>query len=124
LPTPPPMPTAAVVSPVGPLWRWQGSTLSNGAQITVADPSRYTLQLRPDGSVAVKADCNQVSGTYTLSGTNLTITFGPSTLAACPPDSQADVYMQQLGSVVSYTYNNGALILNLRADAGNMRFLS
>jgi heat shock protein HslJ len=124
LPTPAPMPTAGVVSPVGPLWSWQGSLLSGGAQVTVPDPSRYTLQLRPDGSVTVKADCNQVSGVYTLNGTNLTITLGPSTLAACPPDSQADIYVQQLAAVVSYTYNNGALILNLRSGVGNMRFLS
>jgi len=122
IPTAPPAPTT-VQSPIGPIWRWQGTTLSNGTSITVADPSRYTLQLRPDGSVAVKADCNQVSGTYVLNGNSLTITLGPSTLAACPPDSQADVYVQQLGAVVGYVYDNGALILNLRADAGNMRFL-
>jgi heat shock protein HslJ len=66
------------------------------------DPSRYSLQFRSDSTVIVKADCNQIAGTYTLKGSSLTITLGPSTMAACPPDSQATVYLQQLGAVVSY----------------------
>jgi hypothetical protein len=34
------------------------------------------------------------------------------------------VYLQQLGAVVSYAYDSvGALILNLKADGGNMRFI-
>jgi len=124
----PPTATAApsatpLPSPVGPLWRWQGTTLSDGTRITVADPSRYTLELRPDGSVAVKADCNQVIGSYTLNGSSLTIALRPSTLVACPADSQADVYMQQLGAVAAYVYDNAALILNMKVDSGNMRFL-
>jgi heat shock protein HslJ len=122
-PAAPAAPTAQPVSPVGPIWGWQGTTLGDGTRVTVADPSRYTLQLLPDGSVAVKADCNRVSGTYTLNGSSLTITLGPSTLAACPPDSQADVYLQQLGSVEEYAYDGAALILNMRLDSGSMRFL-
>ena len=76
-----------------------------------------------DGTVAVKADCNQVSGTYTLNGSGLVITLGPSTVAACPPDSQADVYLRQLTAVVEYAYDNNALILNMAFDTGGMRFL-
>jgi heat shock protein HslJ len=104
-PTAPPAATATATplpSPVGALWRWQGTALSDGTRITVADPSRYTLQLQPDGTVDIKADCNQVGGTYTLNGASLTITLGPSSHAACPPDSQADVYLQQLAAVVAY----------------------
>ena len=109
---------------VGTVWRWEGTTLSDGSRMAANDPSRYTLQFRSDSTVTVKADCNQVAGAYTLKGSSLTITLGPSTLAACPPDSQATVYLQQLGTVVSYAYDTtGALILNMKMDSGNMRFI-
>jgi heat shock protein HslJ len=123
---PAPTATAAATpmpSPVGPLWRWQGTALNDGTRIAVADPSRYTLQLRPDGSIAVKADCNQIGGAYSLNGNSLTIALGPSTQVACPSDSQADVYVQQLAAVVGYVYDNAALILNMKMDSGGMRFL-
>jgi len=109
---------------VGTVWRWEGTTLSDGSRMAANDPSRYTLEFHSDGTVTVKADCNQVAGAYTLKGSSLTITLGPSTLAACPPDSQADVYLQQLGTVVSYAYDSaGSLILNMKMDSGNMRFI-
>jgi heat shock protein HslJ len=108
---------------VGPSWRWQDTTLSDGTSIVVAESWRYMLQLLPDGTVAVQADCNQMSGTYTLSGNSLTITLGPSTLAACPPDSQADIYVQQLGTVVGYAFENGELFLTMKLDSGSMHFI-
>jgi len=109
---------------LGTTWRWEGTTLSDGSRMPANDPSRYKVQFRSDSTVAVKADCNQVAGTYALKGSSLTITLGPSTLAACPPDSQATLYLQQLGTVVSYAYDNtGALILNMKMDSGNMRFM-
>jgi len=120
-----PIPTATTAPApalVGPVWAWQGTTLSDGTRVTVADPSRYTLQLLPDGTVAIKADCNRVGGTYTQNGNSLTITLGPSTLAACPPDSQADVYLQQLQAVDGYLFDQGALVLELKLDSGGMRF--
>jgi heat shock protein HslJ len=109
---------------VGTVWRWEGTTLSDGSRIQATDPSRYTIQFSDDSTVKVKADCNQVSGVYTLQGSSMTIRLGPSTMAFCPPDSQDQVYLQQLGAVVSYAYDSaGALILNLKADGGNMRFI-
>lgn len=119
-------PTATPIpSLVGPVWRWQGTMLSDGTRETVTDPSRYTLQLKLDGTVAVKADCNQVSGTYTLNASSLSITLGPSTAVACPPDTQDTTFLQQIAAVASYVYDDGtgALILNLQMDSGNMRFI-
>jgi heat shock protein HslJ len=77
---------------VGTVWRWEGTTLTDGSRILANDPSRYTIQFVSDGTINVKADCNQVKGVYNLKGSSLTITLGPSTLVACPPDSQAIVY--------------------------------
>jgi heat shock protein HslJ len=122
-PTPTRPPSTPAPSLVGPLWRWDSTTLNDGSRILVPDPSRYTLQLNPDGTAAIKADCNQISGTYILNGSSLTILLGQSTAVVCPPDSQADVYVLQLGSVTSYAYDGSALILNIKQDGGNMRFI-
>jgi heat shock protein HslJ len=56
----------------------------------VPDPQNYLLLLNKDGSFEAKADCNQLHGTYTLSGGNLTLTHGPMTMAQCAPSSLSD----------------------------------
>ena len=38
-------------------------------------PANYMLDFQPDGRVAVRADCNRGSGTYSVSGSQ--ISFGP-----------------------------------------------
>ena len=53
----------------------------------VPDPGSYTATFNTDGSINVKADCNNVNGTYTQTGSSLTISFGVTTLAACPSGS-------------------------------------
>src|SRR5262249_7121515 len=58
---------------VGTLWRWEKTTLTDGSRVQANDPSRYTIQFSNNGTVSVKADCNQVAGSYTLQGSNLTI---------------------------------------------------
>jgi heat shock protein HslJ len=89
----------------------------------VKDPSRYTITFMANGALAIKADCNQVTGTYQTTNTQLTITLGPATLAACPPDSQADTFVMQLTNVSGYVFDGNALVLNLKLDSGGMRFV-
>ncbi len=108
---------------VGVVWHWQETASSDDSTLTVDDPGRYTIEFMPDGRASIKADCNQVSWTYEVDGASLTFnTLGPSTLAACPPDSLADEYLAQLGATASYVINEGNLILNMMADGGNMIF--
>jgi heat shock protein HslJ len=52
----------------------------------------------------------------------LTIQLGPSTLVACPPDSQADEFLKELTQVSSYLFADGKLILELKLDRGAMSF--
>lgn len=104
-------------------WQWLRSTYSDDTEIIVDDPSRYTVEFMVDGTLAVRADCNQLSSTYTQDGNSLTIdAFGPTTLALCPPDSLDQRFLRDLSDVAEYTMNEGNLVLNLRADAGNMVF--
>ena len=132
-PTQPPVPTAAPptaapapdgYSPAltGAIWQWVST--QSGDQVTAAaDPNRYQVEFRVDGSLSIKADCNMVMGTYTVGENNsMTIQLGPSTLAACPPDSQADAFMVQIGSTASYSFSQGVLVLGLMDQKTSMIF--
>ena len=104
------------------VWQWERFDGSDGSQTVVKDPTAYTLVLRPDGTYAVKADCNNGAGAYTLDGNSLTLQPGPMTMAQCGPDSLYDKYVTYLAGVVTYVMDDGKLVLNLKMDAGNMIF--
>jgi heat shock protein HslJ len=112
-----PSPSAAARTGAASLvgtWQWQSTQASDGAVTNVADPTRYTINFQADNSLQIRADCNQVGGTYSVSGSNLTLQLGPSTLAACPPDSQVDQFLAGLGQVTSYTVTGNNLDLGLQ----------
>lgn len=69
---------------VGGAWRLESMELDGAAAFVPDDPSRFTVEFKADGSLGVRADCNQCGGSYTLSGGNMTA--GPlfCTLVACP----------------------------------------
>lgn len=104
------------------LWQWQGTLMNDGTAIVPTDPSRYTLELMPDGRAAIRADCNTGNGPYATKD-NL-ITLGPFALtrALCPPGSLDTRFVRQLESIVSYLVIDGDLILELPFDSGGMRF--
>ena len=91
--------TAAAQNLAGTVWKWTGSLFNDDTRTTPADPNNYLLEFLPQGAVAIKADCNRVGGTYTTNGNQLTITPGPSTMAACPPDSLGNEYVKQLSNI-------------------------
>lgn len=106
----------------GTVWKWTGSQFSDGQVTTPDTPNKYLLTFLPNGNIAVRADCNNVAGTYTTDGNQLTLTLGPSTLAACPPGSLDQEYLRQLGIVASYFFKDGSLILEFKFDSGSMTF--
>ncbi|MGW8318410.1 MAG: META domain-containing protein [Candidatus Promineifilaceae bacterium] len=117
-------PAGAETGIIGTTWQWEQFQDTSGENnVFVPEPSSYTLTLQPDGTAAIRADCNQVLLGYTLDGNSLTFApSGPSTLAFCGEQSLDSVYLQRLSEVVSYVLEDGKLYLNLMADAGNMIF--
>lgn len=87
-----------------------GSELPPGV-VPVVDQARYTITFNDDGTFNATADCNSVSGSYTTSGNNMTITPGPSTLVACPADSYGDAFVAALGQAASYAVGSSVLTL-------------
>src|SRR5262249_27308591 len=108
---------------VGPVWQWQQTQMSDGTIIRASDPSRYRISFMANGTLGITADCNQGSGTYQTTNGQMTITLGAMTAAACPPDSQDTIFIQQLNNVGGYVFDGNALVLNLKLDSGGMRFI-
>jgi len=63
-----------------------------------------------------------VSATYTIDGGNISFTLGPTTLAACPPDSLADDYLNNLEAAAIWFTQDGDLFFDLMFDSGTMQF--
>jgi heat shock protein HslJ len=90
--------------------------------VPVAQQANYTVEFKTDLSLAAKADCNQVTGTYTTTSSGgLTITLGASTMAACPEGSLSDRYIAGLGNAASYAIANSQLTITLK-DGGTLVF--
>ncbi len=122
------VPAGASVAPaapefVGATWNWEEFIDNAGGQtVKVADPASYTVTFAEDGTVAMKADCNQAAGTFTLDGSNLTVTVGPVTLAMCSAESLGEQFLVNLTSVATAAVQDGKLLLELMADGGTMVF--
>jgi heat shock protein HslJ len=81
-----------------------------------ADQARYTIAFDSDGTYAALADCNNMNGSYTTTGTGgMTIEPGAMTMMACPEGSMADMYVAALLSTERYAIANGALTLTTTA---------
>jgi heat shock protein HslJ len=105
----------------GTTWQWAELVeTAPAAQSVVPHPENYTLLLQADGGLSIKADCNGVGGTYALDGDSLIIELGPSTMAYCGEQSLDQQYLGLLGSVDSYTVQDGRLLLSLQDGAGTM----
>lgn len=116
----------ATDSLAGPTWQWAVQLETSPAGQPVApDPENYTIEFITDGTVNVKADCRDLTGTYTVGvPLDLTINLDSPTLAACGDSSLDRVYLEYLGRISTYSTGNGELKLFFADDAGAMQFTS
>jgi hypothetical protein len=115
---------------VGVQWKWSGRLegdtggMATGLQ-PVSDPESYLLTLQPGGSFTAKADCTTVDGTYSLSGSDLTLEVEPLAKDACAEGSLAHQYVDLLRRVRTYeAHAENALALGLEDDSGFLYFYS
>jgi LysM repeat protein len=122
--TPPPNVGAESVSLLQSTpWQWASHLDQAVGETGIPDPQNYVVFFLADGTVQVKADCNNAAGTYTTNGSSLTITLGPVTLAACPEGSRSDQFLALLSSAAQYAVTDTQLRIDLFADAGNLTFI-
>lgn len=109
----------------GTSWRLTEFQSMDDSQGTtrMADPSKYTITFDPNGSVAVRFDCNRGMGTWRnpiANATGGTLEFGRMavTKAYCPPPSYGEKLEQHLRYVRSFVIRDGRLTMSLMADGG------
>lgn len=108
----------------GTAWLWQQTLYNDDRKAVPGDPAKYVVRFREDGTLGVKADCNQKGGTYSASAKErrLSIAITHSTMAACPEGSLENEFERGLSAATSYFIKNGDLYLDLKYDSGTMRF--
>jgi heat shock protein HslJ len=113
----------------GKTWQLTAITEKTAAfqgNVPAADQKNYTIEFQSDSTFSAKADCNNVAGTFATADPaatsgDLEIVPGPSTRAACPEGSLADLYVLGLGNAASYAIADGALTITLH-DSGTLTF--
>jgi heat shock protein HslJ len=106
---------------IGPVWQWVTTRYNNDAVLTrPAGAAGYTLQMKQDGTIAMRGDCNRGGGSFTVHGRKLTIAITHTTRAACPEGSQEDLFIRDLNRTSGYSVKNGTLYLDLQNDTGSM----
>jgi heat shock protein HslJ len=104
---------------VGPTWGWHPAA-GDGSAAGFA-PERYTLEFRPDGSLAVQADCNRGKGDYRHEADQLSIGALAVTKKGCPRPSRGEEFVQRLSAVDGYRYEGIELVLTSTAGMRELR---
>ena len=88
----------------------------------VADPGSFTAEFGADGRVALKADCNRCSSTYTAGSRNLKVGLMACTRAFCTATAPLDTTFTALvGSAQTWTSSDDQH-LELASASGVLRF--
>jgi heat shock protein HslJ len=107
---------------VGTVWKLQQIQFNDDTLLIADPPENYTVEFLADGQVAVQADCNRGSGSFTTTDNRLTIGELATTRAACPPGSISDDFLRALGNSAGYFFQDGSLFIDLGFDTGTMQF--
>jgi heat shock protein HslJ len=129
-PIPLPMPTVepavetggGLADIMGVIWTWKGLNSTTGESFAVEAPEQYEFMLLPTGSIRVKADCNNGSGTYSTDGSSISIEVLTLTRAACAPDSLSNEFVQYLNQASAYRVEGGSLFLSVGEAGDTMEF--
>ena len=104
----------------GRMWRLVSIEPASGPSTVVNDASRYWLEFISETALSARADCNTCTGSYSLSGT--TVSIGPlaCTRAFCGETSLDTVFMQGLNDANSLTVDDQ--LLEIKSAARTLKF--
>jgi hypothetical protein len=88
----------------------------------VPEPKKYTLEFGEYRVPFIKADCNQASGSCTAEDSQISIEFGSAAADGCSSVSLSIRFLQNLGFVRIFFFQDDYLFLDLMADGGTMEF--
>ena len=98
---------------VGIRWQWLHYTARGVASLAPEHPERYWVEFLPEGRLALQADCNRGSGTWTQAGAEVKLKAMATTLAACLPGSLDSRFNQLLAAVTRASVVGHNLFLKL-----------
>jgi heat shock protein HslJ len=105
-------------------WEWTEGPAQPGSSdiVTIEDPSLYQVVYGSDGQITYTADCNSGSMPYEISNAGMTGSMlaqpGPTTLAACGPESLSESFAASLQAAQSYRVWAGGNEMELVLPAG------
>ena len=98
----------------------QSLTRADATTVTISDPQQFTLEFLDNNRIAVKADCNRASGSFTTNGTALTIGPMAVTKAYCGSASLDNEFLSLLSGETVATVSTTSLVLS--SARGALRF--
>jgi len=107
---------------LGTTWALERVLFADGTELVPSDAAGYTVTLGADGSAALKIDCNRGIGRFALDGERLSFSAFATTRAFCGPGSLEQPLLEQIAIVVSYQFDDGALVLATSMDASLLVF--
>ena len=124
--TPAPIPGTGLI---GKAWQLTAITVKVPAfqgAVPADQQANYTVEFKSDGTFSAKADCNNLSGTFTTADPNtssgdLALVVGPVSLAACADGSYSDLYILALTNTASYAIASNQLTITLK-DEGTLTY--
>ncbi|MEI7620594.1 MAG: META domain-containing protein [Candidatus Falkowbacteria bacterium] len=103
-------------------WKWVNTKMNNDEIITPKKADAFSINLKDDGSINGKTDCNGFFGKYELIENKLSFSGMGSTMMFCE-GSQEAIFTKSLGEVESYFIDkDNKLILQIKLDSGVMMF--
>lgn len=106
----------------GTVWQWVQTLYNDDRKVVPKEPKNYTVQFLDNGTLTVKADCNQKGGAYSIRDKRLSIEITYSMMAACPEGSLEDEFDRGLSGAAIYFIKDGDLYIDLKYDTGTMNF--
>jgi len=112
--------TTTAAATIPGLLKLQSLTRADATTVTISDPQQFTLEFLDNNRVAVKADCNRASGSFTVNGSALTIGPMAVTKAYCGSASLDGEFLSLLGGETVATVSTTSLVLS--SARGALRF--
>ncbi len=116
--------TAPTVSApfVNSTYRWIARAGSQS--VSVPSPDRYTIAFAQNGTYALRADCNNGTGNFTVNGTKVKINPANLTKTYCGDQSLDKTFTSSLGQATGYEYDaaTGRLVLIMVSNNERLTF--
>ena len=105
----------------GTKWVWEGNVSLDGFEV-LGDPSRFSLEFKPNGWFDFQADCRHGAGIYEASGRRIALAVVKASRPACRHGSQADGFVSALEGAKTFRQAERKLYFELKREAKTMVF--